>query len=167
MSSCSSIYVNEEGLENASLYMDPSLYPTIDRNKPLFRPSTVFVQNGGCDTETAEWQCLPMALSQCEKLYRETGFAEDYLQCLDDRFTNCRHACGCNYQFNEEPRDFDPQQQQSRATMIRNACQQRGMEFPSRQAYQNCVGRVEAMIRDGITNLPADRFGPISNFNAF
>lgn len=167
MSSSSSIYVNEEGLENANLYMNLNLYPTIDRDKPLFRPSTVYVQNGGCDTETAEWQCLPMALSHCEALYSSTGFAEDYLQCLDDRFTNCRHACGCNYQFNEEPSDFDPQQYQSRAKMVSNACRQENMEFPSQQAYQNCVDRVDAMIHDGITNLPANRFGPVSNFNRY
>ena len=167
MSSSSSIYVNEEELDNVSLYMNVNLYPTIDRDKPLFRPSTVYVQNGGCDTETAEWQCLPMALSHCEALYSETGFAEDYLQCLDDRFTNCRHACGCNYQFNEEPSDFNPQQHQSRARMVQNACQQENMEFPSHQAYQNCVDRVDAMIHDGVTNMPGSRFGPVSNFNRF
>lgn len=161
---CNSLYVNEASLDDRSLYMNPALYPTIDRPKPLYRPSTVLVEDGGCDPQTAQWECIPYALDACEKFYSPTGFAEDYLQCLDDRFTACTSACGCNYQFNSFTQDFNPRVQQSLSSMIRNACQGPDMEFPSWKAYQNCVDRVTRMVEDGATNLAADRFGPVSNF---
>ena len=70
--SCSALYLPTDNYIERSLYMDDSLYPTIDRAKPNL-PSQVYVWDNTCSALDAEWQCLPYALDKCEALRGGTG----------------------------------------------------------------------------------------------
>lgn len=162
--SCTGATTNEAYLGPSSMYNNLGMYPTVDRPKPLYRPSTVLVTDGGCDPQFSQWQCIPYAFNQCEKLYSSTGFAEDYLQCLDDRFSACRDATGCNYRFNLTAEDCAANGEKSLSSLVKEACQAPGQEFPSWDAYQACVDRVTRYANDGCSNISSDRFGPVTNF---
>ena len=148
-----------------SLYIDSALLPTIDRPKPQ-RPSTVYTTDGGCDPQFAQWECPVYAYDQCEHLYQPTGFAEDYIQCLDDRFTACRRGAGCDYQFNLDAKDCDPTKSRPLSDLVREACQRPDQEYSSADAYQACVDRVTRWANDGCTNMEPGRFGTPQNLGA-
>ena len=148
-----------------SLYIDNTLLPTIDRPKPQ-RPSTVYVTDGGCDPQFAQWECPVYAYDKCEHLYKESGFAEDYIQCLDDRFTACRAGAGCNYQFRPEAQDCQPNTQRPLTDLIREGCQRPEQEYSSWEAYQACVDRVTRWSNEGCGGFASDRFGMPQNLAA-
>jgi hypothetical protein len=144
--------------------MNDNLFPTVDRPKPN-RPSTLYVWDNKCSALDAEWECLPYALDKCEYLRREDGWAEDYIQCLDDRFTACRSGAGCDYRYNTGPETCSPTEQQSLAEVIQDVCNAPDKEYPSRKSYQACVDRVTEWSLDGCGNVkPGEMAGPVMGF---
>lgn len=158
-------YVLPNSLIEPTLYIDSSLLPSIDRPKPQ-RPSTVYTTDGGCDPQFAQWECPVYAYDQCEHLYNPASFSEQYLQCLDDRFTACRRGAGCNYTFALEAADCDPTQQRPLSQLIREGCQRPDQEFSSAAAYQACVDRVTRFANDGCSNISPGRWGVPQNLDA-
>jgi len=164
MSTCSSLIVDSNNYINNKLYMDDSLFPTVDRPKPN-RPSTLYVWDNKCSALDAEWESLPYALDKCEYLRRETGWAEDYIQCLDDRFHAARRGAGCDYRYNTTPETCSPTQQQSLSDVIKDVCNAPDKEYTSWESYQACVDRVTEWSLDGCGNvLPGQMAGPVTNF---
>lgn len=167
---CSNYTLSEGNLDNVTLYNNPEIFPTIDRPKPLYRKSQVLVEDGGCDAQTEAWACPSYAFNSCEHLYKEEGFAEEYLQCLDDRLTACRAAANCNYRAALTPEACQNScntNNQSLTQLIQNACQGPHMEFPDWKSYQNCVDRMTRWENDGCGNMPADTWGPVTNIGTF
>lgn len=148
-----------ESVIDTSLYIDTALLPTVDRPKPQ-RPSTVYTTDGGCDPQFADWECPTYAYDACEHLYQRTGFAEDYLQCLNDKFSACRRGAGCDYQFNLDASDCDlTSPPRPLNELISEACERPDQEYSSREAYQACVDRVTRWANDGCSRMGPDRFG--------
>ena len=141
------------------LYIDKQLLPTIDRPKPQ-RPSTIYTTDGGCDPQFAQWECPTYAYDACEHLYKPSGFADEYMQCLDDRFSACRRGAGCDYQFNLDAGDCDASKPpRPLGDLIQEACQRPDQEFSSWGAYQACVDRVTRWADDGCNRMEPGRFG--------
>lgn len=162
--SCSALYLPTDNTIHRSLYMDDSLYPTIDRAKPNL-PSSVYVWDNTCSALDAEWQCMPYALDKCESLRGGKGWSEDYMQCLDDRFTACRKGAGCDYRYELAPENcsssYTPPPLDD---VIRDICNAPEKEYASWQSYQACVDKVTQWAQDGCRNIrPQQMAGPITN----
>ena len=157
---CNSLLVDSSQSIDLSMYMDDSLFPTIDRLKPQ-RASEVYVWDNKCSAMDAEWECLPYALDKCEALRTEVGWAEDYMQCLDDRFQACRKGAGCDYRYELAPGNCGGRQQ-SFAQLVRNICDSPDKEYSSAESYNACVENVRGWAESGCGNIDATQMsGPV------
>lgn len=166
---CTSALLDSSNYIHRSLYMDDSLYPTVDRIKPN-RPSTVYVMDNTCSAVDAEWQCYPYALDKCEALRTVDGWSNDYIQCLDDRFQACRKGAGCDYRYALNPEACKPLTNSGSPTrplagVIQDICQSPEKEYASQASYQACVDKVTQWWLDGCGNIePQTMSGPVTNF---
>ena len=163
---CNSLILDSSNPISLDMYMEPDLFPTIDRMKPN-RPSEIYVWDNKCSALDAEWECLPYALDKCEPLRTDVGWAEDYMQCLDDRFQACRKGAGCDYRYELAPdncsRRGEPVPVQQ---LIRNICDSPEKEYSSMESYQACVDNVAGWARDGCWNIDATQMsGPVMNLS--
>lgn len=168
---CTSLLVDSSNAIHRSLYMDDTLFPSVDRLKPN-RPSQVFVWDNTCSALDAEWQCYPYALDKCEYLRPPDtmpGFGEDYIQCLEDRFQACRKGAGCDYRYALTPeacsQAYGLGKQQPLQSVIQDVCNSPEKEYASWDSYQACRDKVTQWWLDGCGNiLPRTMSGPITNF---
>lgn len=166
---CTSTLVDSSNYIHRSLYMDDTLFPTIDRLKPN-RPSTVYVMDNTCSALDAEWQCYPYALDKCEPLRTDTGWSFDYIQCLEDRFQACRKGAGCDYRYALNPQACAPATNSGSPTrplaeVIGDICNSPEKEYASKESYQACVDKVTQWWLDGCGNIaPQTMSGPVTNY---
>lgn len=168
---CTSLYVDSSNGIARNLYMDDTLFPSIDRLKPN-RPSQIFVWDNTCSALDAEWQCYPYALDKCEYLRppdTQPGFGEDYIQCLEDRFQACRKGAGCDYRNALTPQACKTALghggQRPLMEAIGELCDSPEKEYASRESYQACRDKVTQWWYDGCGNIqPRTMSGPITNY---
>lgn len=164
--SCTSSLVDSSNYIHRALYMNDSLYPTVDRPKPN-RPSEIYVWDNKCSAMDAEWECMPYALNKCEYLRKDTGWAEDYMQCLDDRFQACRKGAGCDYRYELYPQacSAKPKDQIPLQKVLTDICNSPEKEYSSKESYQACVDNVTRWYYDGCGNVqPQTMSGPVTNY---
>ena len=163
--SCSSLIVDNSQAIDLGLYMDTGLFPTIDRLKPD-RPSEIYVWDNKCSALDAEWQCLPYALDKCEPLRRDVGWAEDYMQCLDDRFEACRKGAGCDCRYELAPDNCSRKNPVAVRDLVRDICDSPEKEYASERSYQACVENVMDWSRSGCGSIyPTQMSGPVTNLS--
>ena len=164
---CTSLIVDSSNYIERSLYMDDTLFPTVDRLKPN-RPSEVYVWDNTCSALDAEWQAYPYALDKCEYLRPpdwKGGFAEDYMQCLEDRFIAARRGAGCDYRYALTPEACSASEQQPLQNVIADICHSPEKEYSSYDSYKACVDKVTQWWLDGAGNIkPMTMSGPITNY---
>jgi hypothetical protein len=169
MPSCNSVIIDSSNRIDLGLYMDETLFPTIDRLKPN-RPSEIYVWDNKCAAMDAEWECLPYALDKCENLRKDVGWAEDYMQCMDDRFQACRKGAGCDYRYELAPSNCTTESARLGSAqtkqLVANICDSPEKEYSSYQSYQACIDNVSAWADSGCGNINATQMsGPILNLS--
>jgi hypothetical protein len=169
MNSCSSLLVDSSQFIDLDLYMDNSLFPTIDRVKPN-RASEIYVWDNKCSAMDAEWDCLPYALDKCETLRSDVGWSENYLQCLDDRFQACRKGAGCDYRYELAPDNCSSDHgvgADGVVNLVRTICNSPEKEYSSLQSYNACVDNVTQWSQSGCGNISSTQMsGPITNLSS-
>jgi hypothetical protein len=166
MNSCSSLLVDSSQDIDLDLYMNDELFPTIDRLKPNL-PSEIYVWDNKCSAQDAEWECLPYALDTCEVLRKDVGWAEDYMQCLDDRFQACRKGAGCDYRYELAPDNCSGRNPRPASELVADICDSPDKEYSSQSSYQACVDNVTQWAHDGCSNIDATQMaGPIVNLSS-
>lgn len=165
-SSCSSLLVDSSQPISLDVYMDDRLFPTIDRLKPNLA-SEVYVWDNKCSAQDAEWECLPYALDKCEGLRSEVGWAEGYMQCLDDRFTACRKGAGCDYRYELAPDNCSRERTTPVSQLVSTICNSPEKEYSSEASYRACVDNVTRWSNDGCGNIGATQMsGPVVDWSS-
>lgn len=157
------LHLNNTDYIRNNLYFDDTLYPVIDRLKPYGTAQNVYVfdNNGG----RSEFEAYPYALDKCGQYLTDTGFAENFLQCMDDRFQGAKRGDGNGYRM-LTPLQCSPyqQQHQSLKEAVDAYCNVPGKEYSSLESYNSCVDKVKSWTENGCGYDLGSMAGPVTNF---